>query len=103
MGNTSRGQLDPRVRKGRGGRPYRRLQAQVFREETHCWLCQGYVDQTLPHNHNWARSLDHIIPLTQGGDPLARTNARMAHRVCNIARGNRIHTVTQQRISTRVW
>lgn len=68
------------------GRPYRRLQAQVFNEETHCWLCHGYVNQRLPANDDMARSLDHVTPVSRGGNPLARTNARLAHRRCNSSR-----------------
>ncbi len=92
VGNSSRDQLPAEVRRGRGGRPYRRLQAQVFAEETHCWRCYAWVDQTLPPNHDWARSLDHVIPLNRGGDPLARANARLAHRWCNTSKGDKLHT-----------
>ncbi len=70
------------------GRPYRRLQAQVFAEETHCWLCGEHVDQRLPHNDRMARSLDHVVPLAQGGPALDRANARLAHRQCNSERGD---------------
>ena len=70
------------------GRPYRRTQAQVFAEETHCWLCGEWVDQRLPHNNPKARSLDHVTPLARGGHPTNRANARLAHRDCNSERGD---------------
>lgn len=72
---------------GYQGRPARRLQAQVYAEETVCWLCGQWVDQTLPPNHDMARSVDHVIPRSLGGDPYARTNARLAHRLHNSQRG----------------
>lgn len=72
-----------------GGRPARRLKARVFAEETHCWLCGEWVDPTLPPNDRLARSIDHVIPRSLGGDPHARANARLAHRKCNSSRGNR--------------
>jgi 5-methylcytosine-specific restriction endonuclease McrA len=68
------------------GRPYKRLQAQVFAEEARCWLCGDHVDQRLPANDDMARSLDHVMPVSLGGNPLARTNARLAHRRCNSSR-----------------
>jgi 5-methylcytosine-specific restriction endonuclease McrA len=36
-----------------------------------------------------ARSLDHVTPLSKGGDPLARENARLAHKRCNTIRSNK--------------
>lgn len=68
------------------GRPYRRVQAQVYAEESHCWLCGRHVDQQLPHNDPMARSIDHVIPKVRGGTD-HRTNLRLAHRQCNSDRG----------------
>ena len=69
------------------GRPWRRAQAAVFATETHCWLCGEHVEQTLPPNHDRARSVDHITPLALGGAPYERSNLRLAHRRCNLLRG----------------
>lgn len=77
------------VRRGRSGRPYERLKAKVFAEETHCWVCGDYVDQTLWYQHALARSLDHVTPLSRGGHPLDRANARLAHKRCNTIRANK--------------
>lgn len=70
------------------GPRYERLKAQVFAEETHCWICQRWVDQALPPRTRWSRSLDHVVPVSRGGDPYARSNARLAHLCCNTSRGN---------------
>lgn len=82
--------LNPQVRRGRTGRPFERVKAQVYRDETHCWLCHQPVNQALPHNHPLARSVDHIVPLSHGGDPLDRSNCRLAHRKCNTIRANQL-------------
>lgn len=74
--------------RGRRGRPWRRLQAEVYRTETHCWLCGGWVDQLLHWLDDWSRSVDHVIPLSLGGPPLERWNVRLAHRICNSRRGD---------------
>jgi 5-methylcytosine-specific restriction endonuclease McrA len=77
----------PSIRQGRSGHKWRTAQAQVFATETDCWLCGAYVDQTLPYNDRMARSVDHVVPMSAGGDPLARSNLRLAHRQCNGAKG----------------
>lgn len=73
-------------RRGRTGRPWRRLQAQVYLEETHCWICGEYVDQTLPPRTSRSRSVDHLVRLADGGAPLDRANCRLAHYGCNCGR-----------------
>ena len=77
------------VRQGRTGSRWERLKRRVFAEETHCWLCNQLVDQTLWPQHPMARTVDHIIPLNAGGPPLERANCRLAHRRCNTVRSNK--------------
>jgi 5-methylcytosine-specific restriction endonuclease McrA len=88
--------------KGRSGRPYERLKARVFREESHCWRCHRWVDQGLEPRTPWSRSLDHVIPLHLGGPPLARWNARLAHIRCNSSRGARV-AVLALPVPSRDW
>ena len=56
------------------------LRAQVLREETHCWLCGEEVDRTLPPFLPGSPEVDEVVPVSLGGDPLARANCRLAHR-----------------------
>lgn len=74
--------------RGRRGRPWRRLCAEVYSTETHCWLCGEWVDQALRFPSKRRRSVDHVIPLSLGGPPLARHNVRLAHLDCNCRRGD---------------
>ena len=77
----------PEVRRGRRGRPWRRARAAVLARSTVCWICA----------HEGADSVDHLVPLSQGGDPLDPGNLAPAHyrgcptcgRRCNITRGAR--------------
>lgn len=82
----------------RNGRPYRRLCAQQRAMQYPCWLCGHDIryDITGPDasKHPLAFTLDHLIPLTKGGDLLDPANARSAHRRCNSARGNRMTVKT---------
>lgn len=72
----------------RSGRPWRRLQEQVFLEEHSCWICGEWVNQHLPTGHARSRTVDHVIALRDGGPALDRDNCRLAHRGCNTIRTN---------------
>lgn len=52
-----------------------------------CWLCGDPIDMDLPHDHDRAFSLDHVVPVGRGGDE-ARGEARPAHRKCNSQRSD---------------
>lgn len=69
--------------KGRAGRPWRRMRAQVIATETHCARCGGWVDKRLRFPHPKSPSVDHTQPLGRGGAPLTRTNLRLMHLGCN--------------------
>jgi 5-methylcytosine-specific restriction endonuclease McrA len=74
---------------GRRGRPWRRVQARVYAEETHCHLCGKHVDQTLiDYRSAQARSVHHLIPPDIAPE-LAnkRENLRLAHLGCNASAG----------------
>ena len=99
--------------------------AKVYSEETVCWLCGIYVDQTLTfipgtHGRNcrdescpgckWhplSKSVDEIVPVSKGGDPFDRDNCRLAHRQCNIRRGNRdvveVRQIVRPLTTRRSW
>ncbi|MHC3392080.1 HNH endonuclease [Streptomyces lavendulocolor] len=90
----------------RNGRRYRTLCEQQRALRLPCWLCGHDIryDITGPDagKHPWAFTLDHLIPLSRGGDLLDPANARSAHRRCNSARGNRTTTRPLER-SSRRW
>lgn len=82
--------------RGRHGRAWRALKARVHEEESHCWWCGAWVDQTLDRRHPHSRSVDHLIQLQHDGDPLDRANAHLAHRTCNVSRSNRLRGLIKQ-------
>ena len=84
----------------RNGRPYRRLVAAMKATGGPCWLCGHNIDTRLTEKHPLSFTLDHVVPLSKGGDLLDPANARAAHRSCNSARGNRT-SVKQPRASRR--
>lgn len=55
------------------------------------WVCQVCKRKVNPrkyrHPHPLSASLDHVIPVSQGG-PHTRANVRLAHLICNSVRGD---------------
>lgn len=51
-----------------------------------CWLCGQPIDMELPPLHDYAFSLDHVVPIARGGGMHAE--ARPAHRICNARRSD---------------
>lgn len=78
-----------RVSGPRAGSRWRKLRVQVLAEERNCWLCDGAIDFSAAPRSRWSPSVDHVIPLVDGGALLDRSNVRAAHYWCNSVRGRR--------------
>jgi 5-methylcytosine-specific restriction endonuclease McrA len=84
------------------GRPWRRTRARVLACSDVCGLC----------GHPGSTTVDLIIPLSKGGDPLDPANLRPAHgvdgcpwcfRKCNSSRGNRDRLEPETHPRSRPW
>ena len=65
------------------------IRAAVFeRDRWRCGICGGAVGQQRTYPDPLCGSLDHIVPVSQGGGNEA-TNLRLTHLRCNVARRNR--------------
>jgi 5-methylcytosine-specific restriction endonuclease McrA len=73
----------------RNGRPYRALCAWLRAQRLPCWICGHEIGYELDARHPQSFTLDHLVPLSLGGNLTDRENARPAHRRCNSSRGNR--------------
>lgn len=85
------------ARNGRYANGHRRreLRARVLAEEDTCGICGQPVDRALrlgPDGKPYPLSpeVDEIIPFSLRGSPIDRSNVRLAHRVCNQRRGNKV-------------
>lgn len=67
------------------------------RDEYRCGLCRGTVNMELEHPDLWSPSVDHIVPISKGGDD-TRANVQLAHLGCNIRKGNRVVAPEQLRL-----
>lgn len=69
---------------------------EVFdRDNWVCWICDASVDSESKWPDVMCPSLDHVIPLSRGGDH-TMANARLAHFSCNSRRGNRASWTTSE-------
>ena len=90
--------------KGRSGRSWRKF-VQLCKRELPpiCHLCGKMIDMSLHWNDEWAWTIDHIIPLAEGGAPESLENAAPAHRICNSIKGAKMnHKMTKPKQS-RPW
>lgn len=63
---------------------------EVFeRDQWICQLCGDSVDKDLKFPELMSRSLDHIVPLTRGGEH-SRANTQLTHFLCNARKNNRL-------------
>lgn len=52
-----------------------------------CQLCGKKTNINKNHNHDLYPSIDHIVPLSQGGEH-TYSNVQLAHRICNSIKSN---------------
>ena len=58
------------------------------RDGWRCGICRRRVDRALPYPAPRSKSLDHVVPLSEGGRH-TYANCRLAHLECNLTRGNK--------------
>ena len=72
-----------------------------------CAICKGPVDITLPAYHPMSAVVDHIIPVSKGGDPSALENLQLAHRKCNREKADKLPSLkvgeTEQGVEPESW
>ena len=96
----ARHEWDPR--RGRDGRVWRRLVAELCPPGSWCLIpeCDKPSREILfglRPSHPLGPSLDHIVPLDDGGHPTDPGNLRPAHLGCNAARGARMAAAKRAR------
>lgn len=88
----NRGELAARTRRARLAKvardPYTAMSI-ADRDRCICGLCGGMVDLRIEWPHPESATVDHIIPLSRGGDDTLG-NVQLAHAGCNLSKHNRI-------------
>lgn len=75
------------AKRGAESEPYTTAEI-MERDGWRCGICRKRIGKTLKHPHPRSGSIDHIIPLSVGGDDTL-ANVQAAHLSCNVAKGNR--------------
>ena len=68
---------------------WRKVRAQVLREEATCYLCGSALDFDAEPRSPRSPSVDHILSRHEGGDPYDRANLRAACYGCNSRKQHR--------------
>lgn len=73
----------------RAGEAERFSGVEIFqRDGWRCGICHRHVDRRLRHPHQMSASIDHIVPISEGGHHVRR-NVQCAHLKCNVAKGTK--------------
>lgn len=80
----------------RGATAERFADAEIFeRDGWRCGLCGRLVDKALKYPDLFSPSLDHVLPLSKGGQH-TRANVQLAHLTCNIKKRDRVNGAGDQ-------
>ena len=75
------------AKRGGASEPYTLTQI-ARRDQSRCGLCGGRVHMVAKVPHPQAPTIDHIVPISEGGDD-TRANVQLAHFRCNSVKGAR--------------
>jgi 5-methylcytosine-specific restriction endonuclease McrA len=100
-GKACRARYQSRLRKllRRGLKPFViPLEVIYRRDRARCGLCHRRVLRRFRYPHPEAATLDHIVPITKGGEHTP-ANVQLAHAKCNLLKGNRKGCGSQLRLA----
>ena len=72
---------------------YQKAKKIIYAQQSVCAICGRQVDKKLPFPNPWSPTIDHLIPVQKGGDPVALENLQLAHLACNRAKSTKLMTV----------
>lgn len=70
-------------RDGWAKQTYQKAKKIIFATQSVCALCGRPVDFDKKFPDPWSATVDHIIPIQKGGDPVNMDNLQLAHLQCN--------------------
>ena len=73
----------PDHQRGGARMQYEKNRQKIIMSQDICGICGQPVDKSLKAPHPLSPSVDHIIPVSQGGHPFDLDNLQLAHLVCN--------------------
>ena len=79
---------------------YQKAKKIIYAQQSVCGICGRAVNKKLPFPNPWSPTIDHIIPVQKGGDPVALENLQLAHFFCNRAKSNKLVAIQVKEKST---
>lgn len=73
---------------------YESARKKIFATQKVCALCGKSVDMSLKFPHPLSKTVDHIIPVSRGGNPSDISNLQLAHFCCNRQKSNKVKNLT---------
>ena len=80
-------------------RSYEKAKKIIYGSQTNCAICGRAVDFDKKFPDPWSPTLDHIIPISKGGDPAALENLQLAHLQCNRIKASKIIEVKEKEVA----
>ncbi len=86
--------------KAKGNRPDRdgthraqfdKNRAKILATREVCGICGRPVNFDKRFPDPWSATLDHIVPVSKGGDPAALENLQLAHLQCNRQKASKLY------------
>ena len=62
---------------------YAKARKKIFASQSVCAICGRPVNFDLKFPDPWSATVDHIVPLSKGGNPADIANMQLAHLQCN--------------------
>ena len=77
-------------RTGQHKTAFRKNKKIILATQEVCAICGALVDKDLKAPDPLSPTVDHIIPIAKGGHPSSLDNLQLAHRWCNLHKGDRL-------------
>ena len=77
---------------------YEKAKKRIFASQSVCAICGRPVDFDRKFPDPWSATLDHIVPISKGGDPADINNLQLAHLQCNRIKASRRLITAPQKV-----
>ena len=74
----------------------------ILATQSICGICGQPVDKGLKFPDPMSPTVDHIIPVSKNGDPVALDNLQLAHRYCNRMKSDKLPNEPQPQAEKKI-
>ena len=78
---------------------YRKARKKIFATQSVCAICGRPVNFDLRFPDPWSATVDHIIPVSKGGNPADIANMQLAHLQCNRLKSSKTNMIVAVKAS----